>query len=121
MVTINDITFKINEEVIAHIIGLSFEGKKWKRVTKVVDESSMNCFCKADEENLFLRGRFNKEKLPKTWNDVFYMVIKYLTLEEHYKVSYYYHFPLLKHFWYHDEISFPFFLLHDLKVYVIDI
>ena len=35
-VTINGITFQVNEEVIAMAIGLSAKGRKWKKFTKNV-------------------------------------------------------------------------------------
>ena len=44
MVTINGITFQVNEEVIAMATGLSTKGKKWRKVAKPPDETSMNGF-----------------------------------------------------------------------------
>ncbi len=49
-VTINEITFQVNEEVIAMATGLSMKGKKWRKVTKTFDEASMNNFFAKDEE-----------------------------------------------------------------------
>ena len=57
-VTINGITFQVNEDVIAMAIGLSMKGKKWKKVTKIADEVSMNRFFAKDEEPVRYRGGF---------------------------------------------------------------
>jgi hypothetical protein len=49
------------------------------------------------------------------------MLMKYLTLEGRYSVCYYYHFPLLNHFFHCDFISFTLFLLHNLVDSVMDV
>ena len=51
-VTINNITFQVTEEVISMATGLTTKGKKWKKVTKVPDEASMNNFF-AENESQF--------------------------------------------------------------------
>ena len=43
-VTINGITFQVNEEVISMATSLSMKGKKWRKVTKTVDEACMRSF-----------------------------------------------------------------------------
>ena len=43
-VTINGITFQVNEEVISMATSLSMKGKKWRKVTKTADEASMSYF-----------------------------------------------------------------------------
>ena len=64
-VTINGITFQVSKEVIAMATGLNMKGKKWKKVTKVPDEASMNNFFAEDEESVRYRGGFKRDKLPK--------------------------------------------------------
>ena len=64
-VTINDITFQVTEEVIAMATGLTTKGKKWKKVTKVPDEASMNNFFAENEELIRHRGGFKRDKLSK--------------------------------------------------------
>ena len=49
-VTINGITFQVNEEVIAMATSLSMRGKKQRKVTKTTDEANMNSFFAEDEE-----------------------------------------------------------------------
>lgn len=120
-VIINAINFDINEEVISQTIGLLLEWNKWKRVTKVEDKANMNHFFKENEEIILLIGGFNRENLQGPWNDVFYLIMNYLSLDDLYKVVYYYHFPHLDHFFYHDKISFPFFLLCDLEASFMDV
>ena len=62
-VTINGITFQVTEEVIAMATGLSMKGKKWRKVTKITDEASMNRFFAEDEESIHYRGGFKGDKL----------------------------------------------------------
>ena len=51
-VTINEITFQVNEEVIAMATGLSMKGKKSRKITKIANEASMNSFFVEDEESV---------------------------------------------------------------------
>ena len=55
-VTINGITFQVNEDVIAMATRLPMKGKKWKKVTKMVDEASMNKFFLQKMKNWFAIG-----------------------------------------------------------------
>ena len=95
--------------------GLSLKQKKWKKVTKTVDEASMNCFFANNEEPIHYRGGFQREKLSAPWDDICLVIMKYLTLEGKFGIYYYYHFPLLNHFRNRDFISISFFLLHYLE------
>lgn len=81
----------------------------------------MNKFFVEDEELIHYRGGFRRDKLLAPWDDVCFVIMKYLTLKGRFGVSYYYHFPLLNHFRNRDFISIPFFLLHSLEDMVIDI
>lgn len=104
-----DISFQINEDVISQAMGLSTEGRKWKKTSRVTDETSMNRFYKKGEESVKMRRGFNRECLPYPWDQVCKIIMKYFNLEGRYGVFYYYHFLLLNHFHNHDTISFPFF------------
>ena len=55
-VTINGITFQVNEEVISMATGLSPKGKKWKKVTKMVDEVSMKSFLEKAKSRSITEG-----------------------------------------------------------------
>ena len=41
---INGISFHISEEVIALVTGLAMKGRKWKKVTRVIDDVSLQRF-----------------------------------------------------------------------------
>lgn len=77
-VTINGILFRISEEVISLAMRLTMRGRKWKKVTRVVDEASLNCFFLEGEEPIHHRGGFMREKLPEPWNEVCLVLMKYL-------------------------------------------
>lgn len=63
-----DIPFEISEEVIAQAMGLSTKGRKWKKTSRVADENNMNRFFKKGEEPTKMRGVFNRECLPYSWD-----------------------------------------------------
>ncbi len=57
------------------------KGRKWKKVARVENEASLNFFFVEGEEPICHREGFLREKLPKPWNEVFLVLIKYLTLK----------------------------------------
>ena len=87
---------------------------------KVSDEASLTSFFHGKEEPARHCGGFRREKLPEPWNDVFLIIMKYLTLKGRYGVFYYYQFPLLNHFHNRDLVCLPFFLMHALEEIVMD-
>lgn len=90
-VVMGDISFEISEDVIAQATGLSTKVRKWKKTSRVADETSMNCFYIKDEDPVKMQGGFNKECLPYPWDQVCKIIMKYFTLEGRYGVFYYYH------------------------------
>ena len=120
-VTINGILFHVSEEVIVMVTGMAMRGRKWQKVTHVINETSLQCFFKDGEELVWHKGGFMREKIPDLWNEVFLILIKYLTLEGRYGVFYYYHLSLLNYFHHHDFVLLHFFLLHELEDNVIDV
>ena len=57
-VTINCISLHILEEVIAMVIGVAMKGRKWQKVTRVTDETSLQCFFVDGEELIQHREGF---------------------------------------------------------------
>jgi len=64
--------------------------------------------------------RVFRESIPKPWNDVASMLIKYVMLEGRYKILLASHFFMLNHFIFLDieKINFPFFIFNFLVISV---
>jgi len=62
---------------------------------------------------------FERTSLPKPWNEVDKVVMRYVTLEGHHKIVYAYHFGLLNHFKHGVVVNFPFFIHHSMKLLVL--
>ena len=88
-VTVNGITFQILVEIISLVMGLVMKGRKLQKVTRVVDETSLNRFFLEGEKPIRHRKVFLREKLPDPWNVVCLVLMNYLTLEGRYGVCYY--------------------------------
>lgn len=120
-VTINGITFQVNEESISMLTGLEISGRKWKKVTKVVNEASLAIFFRGNEALDRYHGGLRRDKLSEPWDDVCLIIMKYLTLKGRHGVYYFYHFPLLNHFRNREFICIMFFLMHALEETVMDV
>ncbi|XP_059066261.1 uncharacterized protein LOC131857592 [Cryptomeria japonica] len=80
-VTMGGISFEINEEVIAQVTGLSMEGSKWKKQSRIADSTNLNQFFRQGKNPIKRVGGFNREELPHVWDEVCYIVMKYFMLE----------------------------------------
>ena len=85
-ITIDGVTFEVMKELITNATGLSLEGKSWRKQPRVKDEVSPNSFFCSHKALVYFHGGFSREKLPKPWNMVFYIIICYITLEDRVKV-----------------------------------
>lgn len=111
----------MNEESIDMAKGLDMKGRKWQKITKVVDEVSLSSFVRENEALDRYQGGFRRDKVPEPWDDMCLMIMKYLMLEGRHIVYYFYHFPLLDHFRNREFVSIPFFLMHTLEDTVMNV
>lgn len=109
------ILFEVNEELISKEIGLSCDGKKYKKHTKTQDLESLNAFFRDNENSVKKQSSFDREVLPKPQDKLCLAIMKYVTLEGRFKVFYFYHMPLLNHLRHKMILNFPFFLLTSLE------
>lgn len=109
------IGFEISKQVIAMVIGLSTKGTKLQRKVKVADHLNQKLFLGEGEELVPYQGGFEWTKMPEPWDEMFFLLMKYFTLEGQFTRFYNYHLPLLNHFRHNALISFPFYLMSSLE------
>ena len=63
------------------VMSLDMTGRKWQKITKVVDEASMSNFFRGNKALAWYHEGFRRDKLLKPWNDVCLVIMKYVTLE----------------------------------------
>ena len=85
-VNINRIGFKIMEVHFASIKELFLEGKTWCKKPRVTDEASLRKFIKPNQESIYMHGEFSHEDLLKLFDVIFYGIMRYITLEDQFKV-----------------------------------
>lgn len=93
---VRGLKLEVTKEVIARVIGLPVEGKRWFN-RKVNDPSLKGDFLQ-EEESLVKKGRgIDRLSLPQPWDDVSLYLIKYITCEGRATIVFNYNFPLLNH------------------------
>lgn len=60
---VNGITFQVSKEFIYLATGIDMMGRKWKKVTRVMDKPSLNHFFQEGEEPVCHHGGFLRDKL----------------------------------------------------------
>lgn len=81
---INGVLFKMMEEVITTVCGLSLEGRSWCKKAKVSNEMRLRRFSHPREDLVHMQDAFSREDLPKPWKIVCYIIMHYITLEDHF-------------------------------------
>lgn len=109
--------FKIDEEFIVEVTGLSIYGRKFYRDRGVAKKAFANFF-KFDEKKKLWEigtGGYACKSLKLLWRDLVLAIMHYFMLEGRFSVVYSYHFMLLNQFRHKVLISFPFYLLLSME------
>lgn len=75
------ISFEVDEKVIGKVIGLSYDGNKYKNHNKMQDLENLNTFFKDNEKLVKKQSGFDSEAVLKCWDKVCLALMKYVTLE----------------------------------------
>lgn len=109
---------ELNENLIAKVIGLSTDGKKFFR-HRVFSDDVVIRFPKKEKERLNLvkisNSYFEDDTIKALWRKVLRVIMEYITVDEHFTRVYGYHFALLNHFHYKVRVLFPYYLFCSLR------
>lgn len=95
-------TWKIDEDLVAEVMGLQKEGTKFYRDWKYVAEEFKN-FPKLEDEKAKLVKKDNisyylPQQVKSFWQKVLRVLMEFLTVDGRFTKIYNYHFAILNHF-----------------------
>lgn len=111
---IGNFSFKVSEDTIAQAIGISPEGEKHFKTKQFKEKSWTQFMSRSRVSSVNWKKGVPRSWLVHPWDEMVYILQKFVTYEGRYSIVYLYHIKLLLHLKRQCVISLPYFLLQSL-------
>jgi hypothetical protein len=113
--TVGNITIRISEDSIAHVIGLPQIGERYFKTKHFKDKSWAPFISSLRVAAINWKKGIPRSWLIYPWDELAYLIHKFITCEGRFSIIYLYHIKLLQHLKGDCEINMPYFLLQILS------
>ena len=113
--TVGNITIRISEDVIAQITGLPQIGERYFKTKHFKDKSWATFVSKSMIVEVNWKKGIPRSWLIHPWDELTYLIHKFITCEGRFSIVYLYHIKSLQHLKSDYEIDMPYFLLQRLS------
>jgi len=111
---IGNFSFRVSEDTIAQSIGISPEGEKYFKTKQFKEKSWTQFMSRSRVSSVNWKKGVPRSWLMHPWDEMVYILQKFVTCEGRYSIVYLYHIKLLLHLKRQCVISLPYFLLQSL-------
>ena len=111
---IGNLILSILEEYISQVIGLPQTREKWLK-KQYMDEKSWTPYINKSRKVCNWVNGVSRSWLKSPWDDITYLIQKYVTCEGRYSLIFLYHIRILHHLSNEKPMNMPYFLLQSLK------
>ena len=113
--TIGNFTFRLFEVILAQTIGLPQQGERFFKTKQFEEKAWVPFLCRSREGLVKWKKGVPRSWLIHPWDEVAYIIQKFLTYEVIFSIIYLYHIKLIHHLNGDCEINIPYFLLQSLS------
>jgi hypothetical protein len=113
--TIGNFTLRVNEDSLALVIGLPQTGEKYFKTKHFKDKSWVPFISRSRVSSVNWKKGIPRSWLVHPWDELAYLIQKFITCEGRFSIIYLYHIKLLQHLKGDCEINMPYFLLQSLS------
>jgi hypothetical protein len=113
--TIGNFTLRVNEDSLALVIGLPQTGEKYFKTKHFKDKSWVPFISRSRVSSVNWKKGIPRSWLVHPWDELAYLIQKFITCEGRFSIIYLYHIKLLQHLRGDCEINMPYFLLQSLS------
>ena len=113
--TIGNLTIRITEDSIAHVTGLPQIGERYSKTKHFKDKSWAPFISRSRVESVNWKKGIPRSWLIHPWDELAYLIHKFITCEGRFSIIYLYHIKLLQHLRGDCEINMPYFLLQSFS------
>ena len=111
---IGTFSFRVSEDTIAQATGVSPEGEKYFKTKQFKEKSWTQFMSRSRVSAVNWKKGVPRSWLVHPWDEMVYILQKFVTCEGRYSIVYLYHIKLLLHIKKQCTISLPYFLLQSL-------
>lgn len=111
---VGSLEFTVMEESISQARGLPAVGEKWYKKEKL-ENNLWHWFVLNPKQKVDQKNDLQQNTMIGKWNDLLYVLQKFLTCEGRYSLTFLYHIHLLFHFESDKLINFSYYLLRSLE------
>lgn len=111
---IGTFSFRVSEDTIAQATGVSPEGEKYFKTKQFKEKSWIQFMSRSRVSAVNWKKGVPRSWLMHPWDEMVYILQKFVTCEGRYSIVYLYHITLLLHIKKQCIISLPYFLLQSL-------
>jgi hypothetical protein len=113
--TIGNFTLRVTEDSLALIIGLPQTEEKYFKTKHFKDKSWVPFISRSRAASVNWKKGIPRSWLVHPWDELAYLIQKFITCEGIFNIIYLYHIKLLQHLRGDCEINLPYFLLQSLS------
>jgi hypothetical protein len=113
--TVGNFTLRVTEDSLALIIGLPQTGEKYFKTKHFKDKSWVPFISRSRVASVNWKKGIPRSWLVHPWDELAYLIQKFITCEGRFSIIYLYHIKLLQHLRGDCEINMPYFLLQSLS------
>ena len=113
--TIGNLTIRIFEDIIAQVTGLPQTRERYFKTKNFKDKSWASFVSRARVAAVNWKKGIPRSWLIHPWDELAYLIQKFITCEERFSIIYLYDIKLLQHLKSDCEINMPYFLLQSLS------
>jgi hypothetical protein len=113
--TVGNLTIRISEDIIAHVTGLPQIGERYFKTKHFKDKSWASFISRSRVAAVNWKKGIPRSWLIHPWDELAYLIQKFITCEGRFSIIYLYHIKLLQHLKGDCEINMPYFLLQSLS------
>jgi hypothetical protein len=113
--TVGNLTIRISEDIIAHVTGLPQIGERYFKTKRFKDKSWPSFISRSRVATVNWKKGIPRSWLIHPWDELTYLIQKFITCGVRFSIIYLYHIKLLQHLKGDCEINMPYFLLQRLS------
>ena len=113
-VVVGNLHFRLSEDILAQIIGLPQQGERFFKTKQFKEKAWIPFLCRSRAGSVNWKKGIPRSWLVHPWDEIVYVIQKFITCEGRFSIVYLYHIKLLQHLKGECEINMPYFLLQSL-------
>ena len=111
---VGNLQIRLSEDVLAQVTGLPQQGERFFKTKQFKEKVWIPFLCRSRAGSVNWKKGIPRSWLIHPWDEIVYIIQKFVTCEGRFSIIYLYHIKLLQHLKGECEVNIPYFLLQSL-------